>query len=111
MRRWAAELGRSRVEAALDLATAGGLAAALEVRGHVERVLAAHPPLSVRDLALGGLGVMEVLGVGPSPLVGEATRWLLEQVLEDPGRNTETALRGALRGWTKARGLKPGGPA
>jgi tRNA nucleotidyltransferase (CCA-adding enzyme) len=53
---------------------------------------------------------MEVLGVGPSPVVGEATRWLLEAVLEDPGRNSEASLREALRSWSLAKGLKPGAP-
>ncbi len=52
---------------------------------------------------------MEVLGVGPSPVVGEATRWLLEQVLETPERNTESALKELLSAWAEARGLKPGG--
>jgi tRNA nucleotidyltransferase (CCA-adding enzyme) len=111
VRRWAAALGRDRVEAAVDLATAGGLEAAIKVRVHVEAALAAHPPLTVRELALGGRDVMEVLDVGPSPLVGEATRWLLDQVLEDPSRNTEKTLRTALGDWARARGLKPGGLA
>jgi tRNA nucleotidyltransferase (CCA-adding enzyme) len=108
VRRWAAGLGRARVPEALALATAEGLDPA--TRAHVEGVLEAHPPLSVRELALGGQAVMESLGVGPSPLVGEATRWLLEQVLEDPRRNTEAALREALLGWAGAKGLKPGPP-
>jgi tRNA nucleotidyltransferase (CCA-adding enzyme) len=110
VRRWAAALGRERVADALALATAGGWKGAAEVRSHVERVLAAHPPLGVRELALGGREVMEVLGVGPSPVVGEATRWLLEAVLEDPGRNSEASLREALRSWSLAKGLKPGAP-
>jgi tRNA nucleotidyltransferase (CCA-adding enzyme) len=110
VRRWAAGLGRERVADALALATAGGLASGEKVKARVEQVLATHPPLAVRELALGGRGVMEVLNVGPSPLVGEATRFLLEQVLEVPERNTEAALRQALRAWSEARGLKPGGP-
>jgi tRNA nucleotidyltransferase (CCA-adding enzyme) len=110
VRRWAAGLGRNRVTDALALAAASGREAAPAVRAHVERVLAGSPPLLVRELALGGRAVMEELEVGPSPVVGEATRWLLEQVLEDPTRNTEVTLREALRGWSKAKGLKPGGP-
>jgi tRNA nucleotidyltransferase (CCA-adding enzyme) len=110
VRRWAAALGRERVADALTLAAAPGWTAAPEVRSHVERVLAERPPLGVRELALGGREVMEELGVGPSPVVGEATRWLLEAVLEDPGRNTEAALREALRSWSRAKGLKPGAP-
>jgi tRNA nucleotidyltransferase (CCA-adding enzyme) len=111
VRRWAAALGRERVADGLALAAAVGLEAAPRVRANVERVLAAHPPLTVRELALGGRAVMEVLDVGPSPVVGEATRWLLDQVLADPGRNTEATLREALGDWSRARGLKPGGLA
>jgi tRNA nucleotidyltransferase (CCA-adding enzyme) len=111
VRRWAAALGRERVEDALALATAVGLPDGEKVRAHVQTVLAARPPLSVRELALDGKGVMEALGVGPSPMVGEASRFLLEEVLAAPERNTAEALRQALSGWLAARGLKPGGPA
>ena len=110
MRRWAARLGAERVPDALELATARGLPSAVSLRTNVERVLASHPPLTVRELALDGRGMMDVLGVGPSPVVGEATRWLLEQVLEVPERNTESTLRERLRAWAEARGLKPGAP-
>jgi tRNA nucleotidyltransferase (CCA-adding enzyme) len=108
-RRWAAALGRERVPEALALAMANGGVDATSVQAHVERVLATHPPLSVRELALKGQDVMDVLGVGPSPAVGEASRWLLAEVLEAPERNTEEGLREALRAWGSARGLKPGG--
>jgi tRNA nucleotidyltransferase (CCA-adding enzyme) len=111
VRRWAAGLGRERVPEALALARANGLPGAAELQARVEQVLAGGTPLSVKDLALKGQDVMEVLGVGPSPLVGEATRWLLSEVLEAPERNTEAALRQSLRAWALARGLKPGGLA
>jgi tRNA nucleotidyltransferase (CCA-adding enzyme) len=109
VRRWAASLGRERVADALALARANGLEESPHIQAHVEHVLAGRPPLLVKDLALKGQEVMEVLGIGPSPLVGEATRWLLGQVLEAPERNTEAALRQSLRAWAEARGLKPGG--
>jgi tRNA nucleotidyltransferase (CCA-adding enzyme) len=108
VRRWVAELGAERVADALALARASELAHASEVQTHVEGVLASRPPLAVRDLVLRGQAVMTVLGVGPSPVVGEATRWLLEQVLEVPERNTVEALTKALRAWASARGLKSG---
>ena len=110
VRRWAAGLGAPRVDDALWLAAAAGLKAADEVRAQVNRVLASRPPLTVRDLALDGRGVMDALGVGPSPVVGEATQWLLQQVLEAPANNTEAALRRLLSVWGEARGLKRGAP-
>jgi tRNA nucleotidyltransferase (CCA-adding enzyme) len=109
VRRWVAALGRERVADALALARANGLEEAAALQAHVEHVLAARPPLSVKDLALKGQDVMQVLGVAPSPLVGEASRWLLGEVLERPERNTEADLRRSLQAWAQARGLKPGG--
>jgi tRNA nucleotidyltransferase (CCA-adding enzyme) len=42
---------------------------------------------------------MAALGVGPSPKVGEATRFLLERVLDAPELNTPERLRELLQGW------------
>ncbi len=109
VRRWAAGLGRGRVPDALALARAEGLEGAAQLQERLEQLLAPTTPLSVKDLALKGQDVMEALGVGPSPLVGEATRWLLSEVLEAPERNTEATLRQLLRAWALARDLKPGG--
>ena len=110
VRHWATRLGAARVDDGLWLAAARGLPAAGEVRAHVDAVLAARPPLSLRELALDGRGVMDVLGVGPSPVVGDATQWLLQQVLETPAHNTAEGLRGLLFAWAEARGLKRGPP-
>lgn len=55
--------------------------------------LAAAPPLTIGQLALSGEDVMRVLGVPRSPQVGAALRYLLEQVLEEPARNTPERLR------------------
>lgn len=78
---------------------------ALEERVH--RLLEARPALATTELAIGGWEVMEELGLEPSPMVGEALRHLLEQVLEDPSRNQEQHLLAELRRWWLAqRGSK-----
>mgnify|MGYP001013307916 CR=1 FL=1 len=65
---------------------------ALERRSR--KLLEQRPALQIRDLAIGGREVMETLGIGPSPKVGEALRYLLGQVLEEPSRNEpETLIR------------------
>lgn len=58
---------------------------------------AGSPPRTPRDLALDGAAIMRVLDVKPSPLVGEATRYLMDHVLDDPSLNTAEALTGLLR--------------
>ena len=50
-------------------------------------------------LAIGGREVMEILGVGPGPLVGRALRYLARRVEEKPDCNREDELRELLQGW------------
>ncbi|RKI19729.1 CCA tRNA nucleotidyltransferase [Corallococcus sp. AB030] len=71
--------------------------------GRLEALAAAKPPLSAKELALTGGDIMKTLGIGPSPKVGEATRYLVESVLDDPSLNTADALRSLLTAWA-ARG-------
>lgn len=75
------------------------------LQGRIEDLLAQKPPLNAKALALNGNQIMTVLGVGPSPAVGEATRYLLEHVLEDPGLNTADGLSRLLRKWATDKGL------
>ncbi|HZH79185.1 MAG TPA: CCA tRNA nucleotidyltransferase [Archangium sp.] len=78
-----------------------------ELEGLIGRLLAlvaAKPPLTSKDLALNGGAIMAALGVGPSPIVGEATRFLVEQVLDEPSRNQPETLKELLAGWLRARG-------
>jgi len=55
-------------------------------------LMAAAPPLSVRDLALDGAALLKVAGRSGGPWLGELQRQLLEAVLEDPGGNTPERL-------------------
>lgn len=71
----------------------------------LEELLSQKPPLTTRQLALDGRAIMAALGTGPSPLVGEASRYLLAQVLEDPARNTPEKLAEILRNWADLRRL------
>jgi tRNA nucleotidyltransferase (CCA-adding enzyme) len=77
-----------------------------EVEALISRLLAlvaAKPPLTGKDLALNGGAIMAALGVGPSPIVGEATRFLVEQVLDEPSLNQPEKLKELLGSWLKAR--------
>ncbi|HEY8211332.1 MAG TPA: [cytidine(C)-cytidine(C)-adenosine (A)]-adding enzyme, partial [Myxococcaceae bacterium] len=101
VRRWVAAIGRELVPAAIPVTEAVFGMNARDLQARVDGVLASNPPLRARDLALNGSRIMEVLGVGPSPAVGEATRYLLDRVLEHPEHNTEAGLGELLRDWSK----------
>ena len=61
------------------------------LRAAIEAVLAAGTPLSVQQLAVSGEDLREV-GVEPGPAMGVVLRRLLDEVLDDPSRNTREAL-------------------
>ena len=90
-------LGPERWELARALAVATGADPDGGLGRRVAGIVAARPPLSAKDLALHGAEIMKALGVGPSPAVGEATRFLLDAVLERPDLNTPEQLRELLR--------------
>jgi len=57
----------------------------------VKAIRAAHDPLTVRDLAVTGDDLLAA-GVRPGPDVGATLARLLDEVLEDPARNTKEYL-------------------
>jgi tRNA nucleotidyltransferase (CCA-adding enzyme) len=118
VRRWVRRVGEGAVADLFDLRIAdmlgnglkAGFPAQLEaLRQRIERVLAGSGALRVRDLAVDGRDVMESLGIGPGPAVGEMLEALLEEVLEDPGGNTRERLLERLAGLRAARAGTPGG--
>jgi tRNA nucleotidyltransferase (CCA-adding enzyme) len=118
VRRWVRRVGEEAIADLFDLRIADllgnglktGFPAQLEaLRSRIERVLAGSHALRVRDLAVDGRDVMEALGVGPGPAVGVALEALLEEVLEEPARNTREWLLARLAGLRTARAGTPGG--
>jgi tRNA nucleotidyltransferase (CCA-adding enzyme) len=114
VRRWLAAAGLQHAGALLALAAAEARAAPEPRRTRARAAVRAlsravaqvrrdAPPLTAQELALDGAGVMQVLGTGPGPHVGDALRALLERVLADPAENTRERLEAALRLWWKAR--------
>src|SRR5690606_24215464 len=53
---------------------------------------ALRDPISVKMLAINGVRIMEVTGENPGPKLGFALHALLEEVLEDPKKNTAEYL-------------------
>ncbi len=114
VRRWLSRVGPERARAVLTLAAAEARALGPErgrrARGEVRRldravtgVLRGRAPLSTQDLAIDGSAVMQILGQGPGPQIGEALRHLLDRVLEDPALNEAGALTEEVRRWWGAR--------
>lgn len=83
VRRWMADVG----EYVDDLL----IGASDAVRKAVAKVQADNPPLALKDLAVKGADLIAA-GVRPGPDVGEALARLLDEVLEDPSRNTKEYL-------------------
>ena len=54
-------------------------------------------PLSVKDLAVNGNDVCDVLHIQPGPLVGATLKRLLDAVLEDPSLNQRDTLMGLIK--------------
>jgi tRNA nucleotidyltransferase (CCA-adding enzyme) len=97
LRRWLVRLGPERWELARALTLASGADPDGALGRRIASIVAARPALSAKDLALNGAEIMEALGVGPSPAVGVATRFLLDQLLDRPDLNTPEQLRELLR--------------
>jgi len=101
LRRWLRRVGEEAVADLFDLRIADMLGNGLkqgfpvyleEMRRRIERILAESRALKVTDLAVGGHDVMRVLGIPPGPHVRETLEALLEEVLDDPARNTRERL-------------------
>jgi tRNA nucleotidyltransferase (CCA-adding enzyme) len=61
----------------------------------IEEVL--HDPISVGQLAIDGKYLMEVLHMKPGPRMGWILNALLEEILDDPKKNTEEHLAGLVK--------------
>lgn len=68
-----------------------------EMQARSERLLASGAALAVRDLAIGGRDLMAEFAMAPGPAMGRVLAELLEQVLDDPGRNERATLLAAAR--------------
>ena len=119
-RRWLSSVGRERAPLFLDLwradarhqgaRTATRVAEVRRFRARVLAELASGAPLSVAELALGGEDVLALLPGVSGREVGEALRFLLDEVLETPSANTKARLSARLHAWWGARAAERQGP-
>jgi tRNA nucleotidyltransferase (CCA-adding enzyme) len=101
VRRFMARVGPDQVDHVIDLAIAdvrtqgrSGFLVPLaeELRSRVHGQIASGAALSRSDLALDGDDLMEGLGIGPGPRLGEILEALLERVVDDPSLNERDVL-------------------
>ncbi|WNG57440.1 [cytidine(C)-cytidine(C)-adenosine (A)]-adding enzyme [Archangium gephyra] len=111
LRRLLAKVGLANVEALTSVARAriqardpARLPEMDALIGRLHGLAASKPPLSAKELALNGGAIMATLGVGPSPIVGEATRFLLDRVLDEPSLNDAEKLKEMVLSWRQSRG-------
>jgi len=106
LRRWLRRVGPEYVADLFDLRIADLLGNGLKrgfptylegMRERIERLLRESSALKVTDLAVDGHDVMRELGLPPGPAIREALEALLEEVLDDPMRNTRDHLLARLR--------------
>ena len=79
---------------------ADGLA---ELRARLDAQRAAHPPLTLADLAIDGRDLLSELGLAQGPQVGALLERLLESVVNDPARNERGMLLADARSWTEGQ--------
>lgn len=102
VRRWIRRIGRERLDDLYSLNEADvrgkdrdatpDLGPLTELKARVAEIIAKGEALTARDLAIGGKELMEQLGMRPGPRMGVLLDRLLEDVLEEPSRNTPEAL-------------------
>jgi tRNA nucleotidyltransferase (CCA-adding enzyme) len=106
LRRWLRRVGPEHVADLFDLRIADmlgnglkqGFPASLDqMRTRIERLLESSGALHVTELTVDGNDVMGELGLAPGPAVREALEALLEEVMDDPSRNTRQHLLARLR--------------
>ncbi|MBK8725679.1 MAG: hypothetical protein IPL96_06380 [Holophagaceae bacterium] len=73
-----------------------------EVAQRLERVR--FPGMTVKGLAIDSLALMDLAGRPGGPWLGRLQKHLLEAVLEDPGLNTDAALRDLAARWLASEG-------
>jgi tRNA nucleotidyltransferase (CCA-adding enzyme) len=102
VRRWVRRIGRERLDDMYSLNEAdlrgkdregqADLIALEDLKVRVAAMLAKGEALSTRDLAIGGKELMERLAMRPGPKLGVLLDRLLEEVLEEPSKNTPESL-------------------
>jgi poly(A) polymerase/tRNA nucleotidyltransferase (CCA-adding enzyme) len=101
VRRFMRKVGLENIDSLFELRRADRIGNGLKrgesgsvgnLRNRINRVIEAENAITVKDLAVDGYDIMSELGLQPGPVVGRILRELLEQILDDPSKNTRETL-------------------
>ena len=101
VRRFLRDVGREHLDDLFSLRAADTLGNGLkrrlapelrELRRRIDLEIERQSALTVRDLAIDGHDLMRSFGLAPGPVIGELLHALLEEVIDDPGRNEAACL-------------------
>ncbi len=73
-----------------------------ELESRIREELDRKPPFSVSDLDIDGAVIMREFDIPQSPLIGDILDYLLEMVLDDPGKNKREILIEAVKGYLQS---------
>lgn len=73
-----------------------------ELEARIRAELAKKPPFSLKDLAVTGTNIMELLQIPPGPDIGKVLNHLMEQVLDDPTLNEKEVLLRAAKDYYRS---------
>jgi tRNA nucleotidyltransferase (CCA-adding enzyme) len=102
VRRWIRRIGAELLDDLVSLGRAdvvakgrppeAGLADLADLEQRARQLLAQGTALTTRDLAINGRDLMQALGLAPGPALGKILAALLEEVTDDPSKNTRETL-------------------
>lgn len=99
IRRFVSCFGKDIIEPVINVSEAiGSISNKDSVRDRVRKVLAKNPPVTVKDLAITGREVAQILGIKPGPRVGEVLNKVLDKVIINPELNVQGILENIVRG-------------
>jgi tRNA nucleotidyltransferase (CCA-adding enzyme) len=98
IRRFVSCFGKDIIEPVINVSEAiGSISNKDSVKDRVRSVLAKNPPLTVKELAVTGRDVAQILGIKPGPRVGEILNKVLDVVIINPELNVQETLENIVR--------------
>lgn len=101
VRRFMRKVGLENLEAIFELRRADRMGNGLKrgesnsvrnLKGRIARVIEAENAITVKDLAVNGTDIMSEFELRPGPLIGMILSHLLEEIIDDPEKNSREAL-------------------